>query len=187
MGMPLSKMTLEEFLAWESDQPERHEFHRGETFAMVGGTRGHHRVIANLVRHLGNHLDDGPCQVFSEAMKVQVGHEAILYPDVLVTCDKHYKADELAVTAPTLVVEVLSPSTEAYDRGKKFALYRKLPSLREYVLIDVEARQAEIFRPQQDGSWNFVETSGDGVLALDSIGCELPLEWVFKGMESEAT
>ena len=183
--MPLSKMTLEEFLAWEGDQPERHEFHRGETFAMVGGTRGHHRVITNLVRHLGNHLDDGPCQVFSEAMKVQVGLEAILYPDVLVTCDKHYQADELAVTAPTLVVEVLSPSTEAYDRGKKFALYRKLPSLREYVLIDLEARQAEVFRPQPDGSWSFVETSGDGVLALASIGCELPLEWVFKGMESE--
>ena len=90
------------------------------------------------------------------------------------------------MTAPTLVVEVLSPSTEAYDRGKKFALYRKLPSLREYVLIDLDARQTEVFRPQSDGSWNFVESSGDGVRALASIGCELPLGWVFKGMESDA-
>jgi Uma2 family endonuclease len=88
MGQPLPKMTLAQFMAWEGEQATRHEFYRGETFGMVGGTRGHNRVVANLARHLGNHLDGTPCQVFSESMKVQVSDEAVLYPDVLVTCGK---------------------------------------------------------------------------------------------------
>ncbi|MBK7238027.1 MAG: Uma2 family endonuclease [Sterolibacteriaceae bacterium] len=186
MGMPLPRMTFAEFMAWESEQSERHEFYQGETFAMVGGTRGHNRVIANLTRHLGNHLDNGPCQVFSEAMKVQIANDAILYPDVLVTCDKRFKADEQVVTAPTLIIEVLSPSTQGYDRGKKFAIYRKLTSLREYVLIDPETRRAEVFRPQIDGSCLYLDMTDSGALTLASIECELPLDWVFKGMDSEA-
>ncbi len=178
-------MTLDQFMAWENEQPERHEFYRGEWFNMVGGTRGHNRVIANLTRHLGNHLDDSPCQVFSEAMKVQVGNDAILYPDVLVTCDKQFQADELVVTAPTLIMEVLSPSTQRYDRSEKFAIYRKLASLREYVLIDPDTRRAEVFRPAPDGTCAYLDMTEGGVLKLASIDCELPLEWVFKGMESE--
>lgn len=186
MGMPLQRMTLAEFMAWENEQQERHEYYRGEWFNMVGGTRGHNRVVNNLVFRLNIHLDNSPCQVFSEAMKVQVGDDAILYPDVLVTCDKQFKADELVVTSPTLIVEVLSPSTQRYDRSEKFAIYRKLPSLREYVLIDPETRRAEVFRPERDGSCAYLDMTEAGVLTLSSIDCELPLEWVFKGMDSES-
>ena len=86
-------MTLAEFIAWENEQPERHEFYGGETFAMVGGTRGHNRVIVNLTRHIDSHLDNSPCQVFSENMKLRVD-EDIFCPDLLVTCDKAFSADE---------------------------------------------------------------------------------------------
>jgi Uma2 family endonuclease len=126
MGQPLPKMTLHEFMVWEGEQATRHEFYRGETFGRVGGTRGHNRVVANLARHLGIHLDGTPCQVFSESMKVQVSDEAVLYPDVLVTSGKQFKANELVVRAPKLIVEGLSPSTQRYDRSEKFAIYRKL-------------------------------------------------------------
>jgi Uma2 family endonuclease len=79
MGVPLHKPSLSQFMNWEAEQEGRHEFHRGEVFAMVGGRRGHSRIIANLVRHLGNHLDGTPCQVFSEGMKVQIGDDTVLY------------------------------------------------------------------------------------------------------------
>jgi len=185
MGMPIHKLSLPEFLAWEEQQTERHEFFRGETFNMVGGKRGHGRVITKLVRHLDTHLDDTRCQVFSENMKVQVGHDAVLYPDVFVTCDDRFTADERVFTAPVLVIEVLSPSTQRYDRSEKFAIYRKLASLREYVLIDPDTRRVEVFRAQPDGGWTFVDMTDGGRLVLESIDFELDLAQVFKGMDSD--
>jgi Uma2 family endonuclease len=183
MGVPLHKQSIVEYLAWESAQAGRNEFWRGEVFAMVGGKRGHGRVIANLMRHLGNHLDDTPCQAFSENMKVQVSEEAVLYPDVFVTCDQTFTADQTVFTAPVLVVEVLSPSTQAYDRSKKFAIYRQLPSLREYALIDPDSRRVEVFRPAEDGHWKLFDMSDDVALVLESVACTVALLAVFKGME----
>ncbi len=185
MGVPLHKQSIAEYLAWESAQPGRNEFWRGEVFAMVGGKRGHGRVIANLMRHLGAHLDDTPCQAFSEGMKVQVGEEAVLYPDVFVTCDREFTADQAVFAAPVLVVEVLSPSTQAYDRSKKFAIYRQLASLREYALIDPDSRRVEVFRPAEDRHWKLFDMSDDEDLVLESIGCKVALRDVFKGMESK--
>jgi Uma2 family endonuclease len=182
MGTPVHKFTLDEFMVWEASQDNRNEFHRGEVFAMVGGRRGHNRIIANLVRHLGNHLDGSPCQVFSEGMKVQVSHDTILYPDVVVTCDEKFQSDEPAITAPLLVIEVLSPSTQGYDRSAKFAFYRRLASLCEYVLIDPETRRVEVFRPGQDLRWQLFDMSDDAALELTSIEACVNLEAVFQGM-----
>lgn len=185
MGMPLHKLSLAEFLAWEEAQAERFEFYRGETFNMVGGRRGHGRVVANLVRHLGNHLDGTSCQVFSENMKVQVGDEAVLYPDVFVTCDKRFDAHDQVFRDPVVVMEVLSPSTQRYDRSEKLAIYRKLSSMREYVLLDPDTRRVEVFRPLADGSCAYLDMTDAGRLALESIAFELTLDQVFKGMGSE--
>jgi Uma2 family endonuclease len=182
MGVPLHKQSIAEYLAWESEQANRNEFWRGEVFAMVGGKRGHGRVIANLMRHLGNHLDDTPCQAFSENMKVQVSEDAVLYPDVFVTCDREFTADQTVFKAPVLVIEVLSPSTQAYDRSKKFAMYRQLVSLREYALIDPESRRVEVFRPAEDGNWKLFDMSDDDALVLTSVGCTLEILALFKGM-----
>jgi Uma2 family endonuclease len=127
MGVPLQKMSLVDFLVWEESQPQRHEFFRGETFAMVGGTARHNRVILNLASRIGDHLDGSSCQVFAENMKVQIA-EGMLYPDVMVTCGKSEAGDEQMVNDPKLIIEVLSPSTRGYDKRDKFILYRSLPS-----------------------------------------------------------
>jgi Uma2 family endonuclease len=184
MGAPLHKLSLSEFMAWEANQEGRNEFHRGEVFAMVGGRRGHSRVIANLVRHLGNHLAGSPYQVFSEGMKVQIGDDTVVYPDVFVTCDKQFRFDEQVITEPVLVVEVLSPATQGYDRSAKFAFYRRLPSLREYALIDPDTRRVEVFRPGQGGHWTLFDMSDAAVLELASVGLRIVLPDVFQGMDS---
>ena len=183
MGLPNQQLTLPEFLEWENEQPERHEFYRGEVFAMTGGRRSNGRVTANLVRHLGNQLAGTPCQVFSESMKIQIANDTILYPDIFVTCDRQDLQTEMIFRAPTLIVEVLSPSTQAYDRSQKFALYRRLPSLKEYALIDPETRRAEVFRINADGLFVLHDMSESETLELASINCKVAMTEVFAGID----
>ena len=186
MGVSRQKLSLSEFLAWEAEQEGRNEFHRGEVFAMVGGRRGHARIIANLVRHLGNHLDGSPCQVFGEGMKVQIGDDTVVYPDLFVTCARSFRFDEQVVTEASLVIEVLSPTTQGYDRSAKFAFYRRMPSLREYVLIDPDTRRCEVFRRGGDGHWTLYDMSEGADLELRSVDARIALADVFQGMDSGA-
>jgi Uma2 family endonuclease len=183
MGSPLPRLTLEDFLLWENEQPDRHEYYKGEVFAMVGGRRVHGRVVANLLRTLGNALQGGRCQVFAESMKVQPADDTILYPDVFVTCDAADLRTDMIFRAPKLVIEVLSPSTQAYDRSQKFALYRHLSSLQEYVLVDPETRRIEAFRVGADGLWVLHDMSERSAVSLASIGCEISMSDVFDGVE----
>lgn len=185
MAVPLQEMTLVDFLAWEENQTERHEFFRGEIFAMVGGTARHNRVVLNLASRIGDHLDGTTCQVFAENMMVQIA-EGVLYPDVMVTCGKAEAGDEQAVTDPKLIIEVLSPSTRGYDKRDKFILYRTLSSLREYVLIDPAKRQVEVFTLAEGGAWLLTDQTAADVLTLASIDFKLAMELVFKGVESVA-
>lgn len=178
-------MTLTEFLAWEEHQTERHEFVAGKTFAMVGGTARHNRVILNLASRIGNHLDGTSCQVFAGGRKLQFA-DGVLYPDLMVTCGKAEAGDEPAVTDPKLIVEVLSPGTRGYDQRDKFILYRTLASLREYMLIDPARRQVEVFSLVEGGAWLLTDRTTGGVLSLASIDCKLSMELVFKGVESNA-
>ena len=184
MGTPLLKPTIEEYLRWENEQPDKHEFHRGEIFAMVGARRVHGRVVSNLARALGNVLHGSPCQVFSDGMKVQPAADTILYPDIFVTCDAADLRTEMIFRAPKLVVEVLSPSTQAYDRSQKFALYRLLASLQEYALVDPDTRRIEVFRIGVDGLWVLHDMSERPALALASVGCEVAMADVFNGVEA---
>lgn len=184
VAVPLQKMTLVDFLAWEEHQPERHEFFRGETFAMVGETARHNRVVLNLASSIGDHLDGTKCQVFAENMKVLIA-DGVLYPDVMVTCGKAEAGAEQTVANPKLIVEVLSPGPNGYDKRDKFILYRTLASLREYVLIDPTKRQVEVFTLAAGGAWQLTYQTAAGVLSLASIGCNLSMELVFKGVEGE--
>ncbi|MBL8349985.1 MAG: Uma2 family endonuclease [Burkholderiaceae bacterium] len=177
------KPTLDEFLAWENQQVEKHEYHRGEVFAMVGGRRTHGRVVLNLGTELNLQLRGAPCQVFSEGMKVQIADDTILYPDLFVTCDKADLATEVIFRAPTLVIEVLSPSTQGYDRSQKFALYRRIESLQEYILVDPETRRVDGFRRGADGLWVLHDMSQDEAMVCASIGCRVALADVFQGLE----
>lgn len=186
MGLPQRKLTLEGFLAWENEQPARNEFCRGEVFAMVGGRRTHGRVIMNLGRRLNEGLDGTPCQAFAESAKLQIADDAVLYPDLFVTCDPADLATEMIFRAPMLVIEVLSPSTQAYDRSHKFALYRRLASLQEYILVDPDTRRVEALRRNAQDQWVFHDMSQDEVMAAPCLGLEIPLAQVFDGIEPPA-
>ena len=181
----MQKMTLIEFLAWEEHQTGRREFFGGETFAMIGGTARHNRVILNLASRIGDHLDGTACQVFAENMKVQIP-DGVLYPDLMVTCGKAEAGDEQTVSDPKLIIEVLSPSTRGHDQRDKFIVYRCLASLREYALIEPAKRQVEVFTWTEGGTWTLTDQTAADVLTLASIDCKLAMELVFKGLASEA-
>jgi Uma2 family endonuclease len=185
MALLAQKLSLEDFLAWENQQVEKHEFHQGEVFAMVGGRRTHGRAVSNLNRRLAEQLDGSPCQVFAEGMKVQIAADTILYPDLFVTCDKADLATEMIFRSPTLVIEVLSPSTQAYDRSQKFSLYRRIDSLQEYILVDPETRRIDGFRRGTDGRWVLHDMSQDEVMDCASVGCKVALTDIFQGLEPE--
>ena len=185
MGQALARLSLQEFLDWEEQQAERHEFHSGKVFAMVAARRVHGRVSLNVAYALTAQLKGSPCQVFTESMKVRVGADTILYPDVFVTCNAEDLRTEQVFSAPTVVVEVLSPSTQSYDRGPKFTLYRSLPSLREYMLVDPDTREVQLFRRGADELFTLHDLTGREHIHLESVGCELQAGDVFDGLEPE--
>jgi Uma2 family endonuclease len=187
-GVPLQKLTLDEFLDWEAQQADRHEFYDGEVFAMVGAPYRHHLVIQNLMVHLRTHLKGSSCVVVTETMKAQVAKgkgEGILYPDLMVTCGKPLAAGDDIVSDPVLVVEVLSPSTKGYDQRQKFALYRSNPSVREYALIDPATHEVEVFTLTEKGEWLLTDQTAREALTFRSIDCTLPMTQVFEGVERE--
>ena len=183
MEMPVTKMTLGEYMAWEEVQPEKNEFHRGEVFAMVGARRGHARVLLNLGSELSARLKGTPCQVFVDSMKVQIGDDTVLYPDVFVTCERDYSANDLVCKEPVLVIEVLSPSTRTYDANKKFTLYRRLASLREYVLIDPETRDVNVYRRSAADEWTLHVMTERADLVLATVDATIPFAEIFDGIE----
>ena len=182
MGLPANRLSLSEFLDWENSQQQRHEFHRGEVFAMVGARRAHGRVVLNLARRISETLEGSPCQAFVENMQVQVAQDTVLYPDVFVTCDSTDLATDMIFKAPLLVVEVLSPTTQAYDRSQKFALYRRLESLREYILVDPETRRVEAFRRTEQAQWVLDDMSEADALHLPCIDGRIPMAQIFEGL-----
>lgn len=177
---PQKKMTEEEYLALERTAEFKSEFLAGEMYAMTGASRPHTLIVTNAVRELGNQLKGRSCEVYVADMRVRVEHTGLYtYPDIVVVCGEPRLADEHLDTLlnPTVIIEVLSPSTEAYDRGTKFAHYRELPSLREYVLVSQTHAHVERFVRQDGGpEWTLSAVRGQGgTLTLTSIGCTLPL------------
>lgn len=175
------KFGAEDYLAWEANQPVKHEYLAGEVFAMAGGSDAHVTASGNLYVALRAHLRGTPCRTYIADMKLRVAAaDAYFYPDVFVTCSAADAQQPLAKAEPVLVAEVLSPSTEAFDRGGKFAAYRSLPSLQEYLLIDPDRRSVEVYRRDTSGHWVLYPYSGDEVLELGSVHLSLPLAQVFE-------
>ena len=183
MGLPVSKLTLDQFMDWENEQAERHEFYHGEIFAMVGVRRIHGTVTGNVFSALRHHVKGTPCQAFSESLKVKV-NENIFYPDVFVTCDKADLQTDMIFTAPCVIVEVLSPSTQAFDRGLKFAAYRQITSLKEYLLVDPDTRVVELYRRGAEGLFTLHDYTDRSACELASIGCVLATADIFEGLNS---
>lgn len=182
MALPAQKPTLADYLAFEEAQEQRHEFYRGEFFAMVGGRRINGIVTGNLFAALNTHLKGSRCRAFVESMKLQVADDAVFYPDVFVTCDPADLVTEQIFRHPLLVAEVLSDSTQAFDRGLEFAAYRKLASLREYLLVDPDSRRVEVFRRNERGLFELHDQTEADALHLASVELRLPMAELFEGL-----
>lgn len=180
------RMSYDEYLAHEAVSQEKHDFVGGEMFAIAGASRAHNRIAMQVAGELYVAMAGGPCRPVGSDQRVRVREaELSCYPDVTVICgeDEVDPLDGDALVNPTVVVEVLSPSTEAYDRGDKFAALRRLPSLRHFVLLHQSRREAEVFTRQEDGSWR-LSFHHDRV-TLDEPAVTIELERVYAGVELE--
>lgn len=186
---PLARFSAAEYLAFEEEAEYRSEYYRGEIFAMSGGSANRNRIAGNLFVALRSALRGKPCEAFINDMRLLVQrHHLYTYPDIMVVCGKVEFAQGRndTVTNPVLIVEVLSPSTEAYDRGKKFEFYRTIEGFQEYVLVDQQRIHIERYRPLGLGRWEltpFDET--DAVLALTSVGIDLTLASIYERVDLE--
>ncbi len=186
MGLPQRQhiMTAQEFIEWENAQPDKHEFLAGEVFAMVGARRVHVAIAGNCFAKIKDHLRGGPCRAFMADMKLHLQTaDAVFYPDVLITCHPNDLKADLAMSHPKVIIEVLSESTAAYDRGEKFALYRQLESLQEYVLIDPDTRRIEVFRRMDSGDWLLAASESGRGLILKSLDFKADMATVFEDVE----
>lgn len=178
-----SRFDLAGFLAWEAEQPDRHEWVDGEVFAMTGARDAHNRIAGNLYVALRNSLRGTPCRTFMSDMKVHIETtDAVVYPDVFVTCDPRDRSAEadLAKRHPTLVVEVISNSTGAYDRGRKFELYRSLASLQEVLFVEQDRMQVDLFRRNDDGHWVLYPAGEADAIELTSLGQTLSVASIYE-------
>ena len=185
---PQTGYSFEDYLAAEREELEiRHEFVAGEVFAMVGATVNHNIIVTNIVRELVSQTKGRPCLVFSTDLRVRIEEaDASTYPDVLALCGEMQLYDNRrdVLLNPSLIVEVLSPSTEAYDRGGKVAIYRRLPTLREYLLVSQDKVAAELYVRQPDGRWLLSEYNApDAEVPLESIDCRLALLEIYDKVE----
>lgn len=181
---PQSKLTPAEYLAFERLQSDaKHEYHEGEILAMTGASREHHRVVSNVMGMLYNQLRGRPCDHYSGDMRVKIPATGrYLYPDMTALCDEpQFEDGELdTLLNPSVIIEVLSDTTEAYDRGAKFDHYRSIDSLQVYVLISQDKPQIEIFQ-RQNNHWLLSVAKGlEASVRLEVIDCELVLADVYE-------
>ena len=176
-------LTPEEYLAWERKQPFKNEYHKGQIIAMSGASRSHNRITLDTATQLNIQLMNSECEVFASEMRVRTSPTiSYYYPDVIVVCGEPRFEDETFDTLlnPILVVEVLSPSTAAFDRGEKFEHYKQIASLQEYILVSQDSVRVEHYHRQ--GSQWICDTFGhlEDMLPLASIECTLPLRAIYR-------
>ncbi|MDR3637404.1 MAG: Uma2 family endonuclease [Isosphaeraceae bacterium] len=186
-AIALPSISREEYLRRERLAQERSEYHKGHVVTMAGASRKHNRIVSNITGSLVAQLKGRRCNNYANDMRVAVrGGEFYLYPDVVVTCGPElYEDDEDDILLnPILILEVLSESTEAYDRGEKFLSYPSIPTLREYVMVSQTPPRFEFYHKQEDGSWVYRSWSeAIPPLSLQSIGCTLLAVEVYDKLE----
>ena len=178
-------MSPEEYLEWEATQELRYEYIDGEVYAMTGGTKPHNRIALNLATALDSHLAEKDCEVYIADVKVQVDYTHYHYPDGVVSCDERDLESNLLIQYPCLIIEVLSPSTEAFDRGEKFTHYRQMGTLQEYVLIESNKIGIDLFRRNEQGLWVLHPLKAGNTLILESVGLSLPIEEAYRQVRFE--
>lgn len=190
-------LSAQDYLLWEADQSQRHEYVWGQTYAMAGGTLNHNRAIGNIYLLLREHLRETGCQVFTSDVKTEVSEWGpYFYPDVVVTCDPRDRAidpQQSLIRFPCLIVEVLSPSTQSYDKRDKFKFYQRIPTLQEILFVDLRFPNLMLYRRVENQTWQ-IEVCGpvpnspndppildlDGwFVDLTSLNCQLPIAPIY--------
>jgi Uma2 family endonuclease len=182
-----TRLTAQQYLEIERRAEYKSEFLNGELFAMSGASRAHNLIATNVTRELSGQLRGRPCETYASDMRVKVSVTGLYtYPDVVVVCGEAEFEDAHVDTLlnPTVIVEVVSPSTEAYDRGEKFAQFRELASLQGYILIAQDRPRIERFRRSEGKDWLFSAVDGlEETAHLTSIGCDLALADVYERVQ----
>ncbi|WP_244923828.1 Uma2 family endonuclease [Enhygromyxa salina] len=178
------RMSYADYAELERQGLGKHEYLRGEVVAMTDGTLEHARLASQLAYLLGRELAGGSCRVFSSDLRVRIeATDLDTYPDLSVVCGdpQTAAADDHALLNPTLVIEVLSKSTEGYDRGQKASHYRRIPALKGYLLVSQQTRQLELQTRRDDGSWTLLEAGPGEQLCIEALGVTLDVDEVYQG------
>jgi Uma2 family endonuclease len=190
VAQPSDYISEEEYLALERASEVRHEYYLGKMVAMAGASERHGAIIGGTYFHLYGQLRGGPCRAYTTDLRVRVSATGLYtYPDIVVVCGERQLTDNHRDTLlnPTAVIEVLSPATEGYDRGRKFRQYQSIPSLREYLLIAQEVPLVEHFVRQDDGQWLYSAADGlEATVELPSLGCSLALANIYELVDWES-
>jgi Uma2 family endonuclease len=179
------KFTVEEYLQFENTSEEKHEYYQGEIFAMAGAKPRHIVIAKNLMRDIATLLRGKPCQPYGRDMRIHIPENTLFtYPDILIICGDivGFTGDAETLIQPTVIIEILSLSTRQYDRGEKFKLYRDIPTLKEYILIDSETISIEAFRINDRNHWELEEyKSLVGNLHVASVNISLSVTDIYEG------
>jgi len=180
---PYTIYSESDYLAYEAQSPVRHEYIAGEIFAMTGASIRHNVIAGNLFAELRSHLKGTPCRALIEGVKLRLRKEqSYFYPDVMVTCEDRLQeldSQQQIVEAPLVIIEILSPTTEATDRREKLRAYRTLPSLKEYLLVSQEQAQVEIYRRRGDISWDIITYEPGDTVEIASLELKLGMDEIY--------
>lgn len=181
-----STLTPEQYFAWEEQQLEKHELLDGQIYAMTGGSVNHGRIAIRFTAMFDAHLANSGCITGNSDIRVNiVGTNNYTYPDASVTCDDRDKTTTQYITYPCLIVEILSKSTEAYDRGGKFRMYRNNPALQDYLLVSSTSIEMDLYHKNEAGDWLIINYKAGDTIKLKSINLNFPIEQVYRGLTLE--
>lgn len=180
-----SKITTDEFLRFEKASFHKHEFFKGEVFAMAGAGARHNVIFSNLFGELAYRLKGKPCRPYGSDLRIHIPENTLYtYPDISIICGEVLRSatDPDTAIQPTVLFEILSPSTRDYDRGGKFILYRDIPTLKEFILIDSESIRIESYRINDKGYWQLQEyKSLDDIFSIPIVGVQMSVKDVYEG------
>ncbi len=176
-------MSVDDYLVLDRESVEaRYEYIDGYAYMMSGGTLDHSTISINIIGLLRNFLRDGPCRVYNSDARVRLSESRYVFPDASVNCDERNRGADDIVLSPRLVVEVLSPSTEAYDRGQKFIYYRTCPTIEEYVLIDTTLQAVDVYRRASTALWTLHLFGPGDQVGLTSLNITFPISALYENV-----
>ncbi len=178
------QLTPEEYFIWEEKQLEKHEYIDGQIYAMSGGSKNHSLISVRLITMFSNHLEGKGCETGNSDLRVNVVDTTqYTYPDVIITCDDRDKTTTQYITYPCLIVEVLSGSTESYDRGGKFRMYRQNPVLQDYLLVSSTSIEIDLYHKNDAGEWVIINYQEGDTIELKSINLSFEIEQVYRNLD----